>query len=265
MHSRQHGAGEVLSERFAPSGSFLCAILLLIALLGFARPAQAQAVVADLSDHLIAVTTGFDGAELLLFGAVEGAAADVIVVVQGPAEEVVVRRKERIGGIWINNQKLSFTGVPAFYRIASTKPLEEITSDRVLARHGIGLDHIHMIDPEGIQGDLSDFRKALIRNKQKLGLYPKASGAVNLLGNRLFRSDIFFPSNVPTGTYRVTVYLLREGKVISAQTTPLAVSKIGVGAQVFAFAHRYSALYGIVAVIIALSAGWFAGAVARRG
>ncbi len=239
-------------------------LLLAIMLLGFAPRTLAQAVVADLSDHLIAVTTGFDGAKLLLFGAIEGDAADVIVVVRGPPEEIVVRRKERIGGIWINNRKLIFGGVPAFYRLASTQPLEAIASDRVLARHGIGVEDIRMINPTGENGDLSTFREALIRNKKRLGLYPKANGEITFLGNRLFRSDIFFPSNVPTGTYDVTVYLLRGGKVISAQTTPLTVSKIGLGARAFAFAHSHSILYGIAAIAMALFAGWLAGAVAKR-
>jgi uncharacterized protein (TIGR02186 family) len=108
------------------------------------------------------------------------------------------------------------------------------------------------------------FREALVRNKQRQGLYPEVSGQITLLGNRLFRSDIFFPSNVPTGTYNVTVYLLRNNKVISAQSTPLVVSKIGVGARVFAFAHSDSALYGLAALAMALFAGWFAGAVFKR-
>jgi len=239
-------------------------ILFAIMLLGVARQALAQAVVADLSDHLIAVTTGFDGAKLLLFGAIEGDAADVIVVVRGPTEDVVIRRKERIGGIWINNHKLVFGGVPAFYRLASTRPLDAVASDRILARHGIGVGNIRMNNPAGANGGLSTFREALVRNKQRLGLYPEVTGQVTLLGNRLFRSDIFFPSNVPTGIYGVTVYLLRNGKVINAQTTPLAVSKIGMGARVFAFAHRHSALYGVAALAMALFAGWFAGAVAKR-
>jgi|APSaa5957512535_1039671.scaffolds.fasta_scaffold03644_4 uncharacterized protein (TIGR02186 family) len=231
---------------------------------GFAAPGLAQAVVADLSDHLIAVTTGFAGAKLLLFGAIEGAAADVVVVVRGPGEQIVVRRKERLGGIWINRHELVFGGVPAYYHLASSQPLENIASDRILARHDIGLDHIRLQNPDGANGNLSDFRDALIRNKQRLGLYPETYGQITLLGNRLFRSDIYFPSNVPTGTYNVTVYLMRNSKVISAQTTPLVVSKIGFGAQTFAFAHSHSALYGIVALALALFAGWFAGAVFKR-
>ncbi len=231
---------------------------------GFARMALAQAVVADLSDHLIAVTTGFSGTKLLLFGAIDGDAGDVIIVVRGPAEQVVVRRKERLGGIWVNRHKLVFGGVPGFYRLASTQAVEDIATSRILARHGIGLEHIRLINPKGENGDLSMFRDALIRNKQRQGLYPDVSGQITLLGNRLFRSDIFFPSNVPTGTYNVTVYLLRNSKVISAQTTPLVVSKIGVGARVFAFAHSHSALYGVAALAMALFAGWFAGAVFKR-
>ena len=237
---------------------------LLLMLAGLVRPALAQEVVADLSDHLIAVTTGFAGTTLLLFGAIEGDAADVIIVVRGPAEDIMVRRKERIGGIWINRHNLTFGSVPAFYRLASTRPPESLASNRILARHGVGLEHIRMIKPSGSDGDLSAFRAALIRGKQRLGLYPEENGQITLLGNRLFRSDIFFPSNVPTGTYNVTVYLLRQGKVISAQTTPLVVSKIGVGARVFAFAHSHSALYGIAALAMALFAGWFAGAVFKR-
>ncbi len=239
--------------------------LLVLMLSGISRPVQAQAVVADLSDHLIAVTTGFAGTKLLLFGAIEGDAADVVIVVRGPSENIMVRRKERFSGIWINRHKFVFGAVPAFYRLASTRELEAVASNRILARHGIGLDHIRMIQPKGENGDLSAFRDALIRGKQRLGLYPETNGQITLLGNRLFRSDIFFPSNVPTGTYSVTVYLMRNGKVISAQTTPLVVSKIGVGARVFAFAHRHSALYGVAALAMALFAGWFAGAVFKRG
>ena len=50
----------------------------------------------------------------------------------------------------------------------------------------------------------------------------------------------------------------------SAQTTPLVVSKIGVGADIFEFAHRHSAAYGIIAIVMALLAGWAAHLVFRR-
>ncbi|MBI3451491.1 MAG: TIGR02186 family protein, partial [Rhodospirillales bacterium] len=82
-----------------------------------ASRADAQPLVADLSSHLIAITTGFAGTEILLYGATEGE-GDVAVVVRGPDASTVVRRKSRIAGIWINREQMTFTGVPAFYRVA---------------------------------------------------------------------------------------------------------------------------------------------------
>ena len=43
----------------------------------------AASLVADLSSHLIAITTGFTGTEVLLFGAKEGP-GQVVMIVRGP-------------------------------------------------------------------------------------------------------------------------------------------------------------------------------------
>ena len=156
-----------MGQRPLPRAVWRLAVALF--LMGLVRPVWAQEVVADLSDHLIAVTAGFSGTKLLLFGATDGEAADVIVVVRGPAEQVVVRRKDSLGGIWVNRDNFVFRGGPAFYRLASTQPLEDITTSRILARHGIGLKHVRIINPVGQNGDLSEFKSALIRNKQRIG------------------------------------------------------------------------------------------------
>ena len=90
------------------------------------------------------------------------------------------------------------------------------------------------------------------------------SGRVTFLGNRLFRAGIHLPANVPTGTYQVKVFLLQDGRVVSAQTTPLQVSKVGAEAAVYDFAYRNSALYGLIAILVALMAGWAAHLVFRK-
>ena len=88
---------------------------------------------------------------------------------------------------------------------------------------------------------------------------------VSFIGRRLFRTEIDFPANVPTGIYTVEVYLIEDGEVTSAQTTPLIISKIGVGAEVFDFATHRTALYGIFAVLLAAVAGWLAAAAFKKG
>lgn len=226
--------------------------------------AQAQALVADLSDHLIAVTTGFSGAELLLFGAIDDE-GDVVVVVRGPNHDVVVRRKEKVAGIWVNQAQQEFTGVPSFYSIASNRPITDIAPEPLLARNQVGVDHLRLsMAGVATKEEGARYREALIRNKQRIELFPTQVGKVVFLGNRLFRTDVVFPSSVPTGAYTVTVYLVRDGTLISAQTTPLVVSRIGFSARLFEFAHKQSAIYGIFAVMIALLAGWGAGAAFRK-
>jgi uncharacterized protein (TIGR02186 family) len=240
--------------------------VLLAALVLFAAPdARAQQLVADLSQHLIAITTGFSGTEVLLFGATEGE-GDVVVVVRGPDTNTVVRRKSRELGIWVNSAQVTFTGVPAFYRIASSRPLDEIASPQVRARHQLGIENLRFNTLRAPSPqEVAEFRTGLLANREREGLFGSDPGHVTFLGQRLFRAPFQLPANVPTGNYQVHALLIQNGDVVAEQVTPMLVSKIGVGADVFEFAHRAPAIYGILAVLVAISAGWAASAVFRRG
>jgi uncharacterized protein (TIGR02186 family) len=242
--------------------------MVFVFLLAASLPAHAnEALSVDLSSHVVKISAGFAGTELLLFGAVEKP-GDVVVVVRGPPQRVVVRKKEQIGGVWINVESFTFTDVPGYYGVASNRPLFDVASPVVLELHGIGVDQLRF-DPgkAGDQGlrDLSGQSfEALSRIKQDQGLYGNEVGAVTFIGDRLFRSAISLPANVPTGTYDVKVFLLRDGAVAGIRTTPLLIEKAGIGAAIFTFAHRNSAAYALVAVALALMAGWLAEIAFRR-
>lgn len=231
-----------------------------------ASPARAQPLVADLSEHRVAITTGFVGTKVVLFGATDGE-GDVVVVVRGPFRRELVRRKSRVAGIWINDAEMAFSRVPAYYALASSRELAELVPLSVMKRHEIGADHLRL-EPEASMdaAAVAAFRAALLRNKRRQGLYPAEVGKVTFLGPRLFRTVIEFPANVPTGEYQVLVHLLRDGQEVAggSQGTPLEVSKGGIEGDVFDFAHRKSALYGIIAIVVALAAGWLAGVVFRK-
>jgi len=224
----------------------------------------AQQLVADLSSHLIAITTGFTGTEVVLFGTTDGA-GDVAIVVTGPRGPATVRRKQRVAGMWMNTDSLRFDQVPSFYTVAVSRPLDQLVGRPALERHQLGLPQLQLpaestLPPE----ELAAYRSALIRNKQRQGLYAISMGQVAFLGERLFRTNIYFPANVPTGLYNVEALLIRDGEVVSAQTTPLVVSKIGFSAEVSDFARHRPVIYGVAAVLGAIAAGWAAGAAFRR-
>lgn len=241
------------------------ALAALMAAAALAPGARAQQVIADLSRHLVAITTGFAGAEVLLFGAVDGE-GDVIVTVRGPEGDVVVRRKSQVNGMWINTQSVTFGAVPGYYAVAATKPIEEIITPPVAEREQIGAGRLRLqpeanIPPERVEL----FRRALLRNMERSGLFQPRTATIRFLGQRLFRADIVFPANVPTGLYTVNVYLVKGGQVVSAATTPLSVSKIGLSAEIFDFAQNRGFSYGLIAVAFAGFAGWAASRLFQRG
>jgi uncharacterized protein (TIGR02186 family) len=215
---------------------------------------------------VVAITTGFSGTDLLLFGVTRGE-GDLVVVVRGPEENPVVRRKENVGGIWINQDNVTFVDVPAFYSLASNRSIDDFVPSDVADIHQIGLDEI-IFKPHTKQravDDITAFSDAVIRIKQREGLYSINVNNLIYLGNGLFRTLVHFPANVSVGTYGIDVYLFNDGKLIDNQTTLLNVRKFGLEAGIFNFAHRQSALYGVFAVLIAAFAGWLANVAFRKG
>jgi uncharacterized protein (TIGR02186 family) len=247
-------------------------LLALLALL-FPAPlvAQEAPLVADVSEHLVAITAGFTGKDVLLFGAID-APGDIVVVVKGPPQDTTVHRKERIGPIWMNTEAATFRDVPSYYHVATTRPVEEFVSDVLAARFQVGIQHLRIEAENGVNviqpADPSeapiDFRQALVRLKSENALYDPNIGTIGMMSDRLFRTNLHFPANSPPGTYIVEVYLFRGGTVASAVIVPFIISKIGVGADITEFAKNYDYIYGLLAIFLAIAAGWGAGEIFRR-
>ncbi|MAZ01719.1 MAG: hypothetical protein CMN56_01115 [Sneathiella sp.] len=235
------------------------------------EPARAQSSLeTDISSHLISVTSDFTGTELLLFGAIKydeedlgQGQGDVLVVVRGPEKDIVVRRKDRVAGIWINTDAVEFSRVPSFYAIASNRPIEEIAPADLLSRLRLGPSRLRFRANEPANVSLP-FEEAIVRQKSLEDLYSDQAAAVYFLGDTLFRTTIAIPANVPVGDYIAEFYLFKDGELMSAQSSPLFIKKSGLGRTIFDFAHDYPALYGIAAIIVALFAGWLASAVFRK-
>ncbi len=97
-------------------------------LVGAAKPR----LVPDVSSRSIQIVYSFNGAQLLLFGAilypggrVPERPADVIVVLKGPVQPIVVRQKQKIAGIWTNADSNRFRSAPSYYAVASSRPIRE--------------------------------------------------------------------------------------------------------------------------------------------
>jgi len=249
---------------------WIAALLLPVALV-MSLPVSAKDIVADLVVHRIEITSGFAGTELTLFGAINEK-GDAVAVVRGPTapggnlvgDTVEVRRKMRNLGIWMSGAHVRFENVPGFYAIAASRPLEEILTFDMLDRYQLGTAELKLAATEATAPNIADFAAALLRIRQKLGLYSTRVGHISFIGERLFRTSFNFPSTVPTGIYNVEVYLVRDGKIVDAQSFPLLVNRAGFSADIYDFAHRNGAAYGVLAVLTALLFGWIAHLAFRR-
>jgi uncharacterized protein (TIGR02186 family) len=241
--------------------------VLLAALLILAMPASAQDLVAGISQDQIQITSNYTGSDIVVFGAIQQTQAmkhrDVVVVVKGPDADVVVRRRDRVAGVWINHDAANLNGMPAYYFLASSRPLTAIASQQVLARYDIGLQNLQ---PDSVHShhDYEPFRQAALRQLGKAQLYTERPAGVEFLSDTLFRAHVPVPASVSRGQYNVEVFLFRDGDIVSAQSTPLFIDQTGLERQLYNFAHDAPWAYGLAAVAMALAMGWLSALVFRR-
>jgi uncharacterized protein (TIGR02186 family) len=240
----------------------LLALLLLLPL-----PAVAEDLVSGVSQDIIQITSNYTGTDIVVFGAVEGAQSaqgrDIVVVVRGPDEPVTVRRRTRIAGIWVNSDAARFEGLPTYYYLASTEPIARIASRDALDHYGIGLQGLKPT-AVGSHHDPEPFRQAVIRYRQRIGLYAESPGSIDFLSETLFRTRVPVPAGVTRGEYNVEVYLFRDGQVVSAQSTPLFVDATGLERRLFNLAHYAPLSYGLACVFMAMLLGWISSVLFRR-
>jgi uncharacterized protein (TIGR02186 family) len=240
----------------------------LVPLLLMATPALGdENLVSGVSQDLIQITSNYTGSDIVVFGDVEqqqhAAGRDIVVVVRGPDSVLTVRRRDRVAGVWINHDAASLNGMPAFYYLASSRPLGEIAKADALARDGIGLASL---EPDTVHAhhDVEPFRQAALRLMTADGLYREAPQGVEFLSDTLFRAHVPVPAGVARGQYNVEVYLIRNGNVESAQSTPLFIDQTGLERRLYNWAHDQPFGYGLAAVVMALTMGWISSVLFRR-
>lgn len=246
-------------------------IALLLAWPAASQEAPAETVVAGLSQNEVSITAQFRGSEILVYGAVKRSAPspaapplEVIVTVEGPATPVVVRRKDRRFGLWINTEAVDIDRAPSFYAIMTTAPLADILSDTEDLRNRITIPRaIRAVGIAGEAADAPSFTEALIRIRQASGAYLLSEGSVTLSEDTLFRTDVALPANLTEGDYRVRIFLTRGGQIVDLLERSIDVRKEGLERALTNLAHSEPLLYGLLSLAIAVFAGWGASAAFR--
>lgn len=242
-------------------------LALLLLLLATALPAQAQdqPLVAAISTNELKVTTAFTGAPIMVFGSTDqpiGPGGDeILVVVRGPVRPIVVRRKVRVLGLWVNGPSAQFNRIPGFYAISGTRPAWQLLPEAARQENGLGLDALP-VTPTGTRGPA--FTAALLDLKKAGGLWLEDATTVNIIGARLFHVQLPLPATIPTGEYRVEVLLVRSRRIAARLDLGFAVERVGTADRIATVAQDLPFLYGLGCILLAAAAGWLASVAFRR-
>ena len=240
------------------------------------RAALAEDLQIGLSSESVSITSNFDGENIVVFGSIEdgneddltNARYDIVVALVGPLEDVVVRRKDKKFGIWINGASTGYTKVPSFYSLASNRPLPDIAAPALLSRLELGFDNLLLAHPKDIGGQLGltdpNFRSALSRLKASQSRSLARPTGVKFLSKTLFRARLAVPANVPIGRHTARAYLFKRGEFLLKKSARLAVRKTGFEQYTYNFAHKHGLLYGLMAVLVAMATGWLASVIFRK-
>lgn len=241
----------------------LLALICLILLTGARDPI----LVPEISQHEVQVRQGFRGTELLLFGAImtsEGTRAgqdyDIVVVLKGPTQSIVLREKQRIAGMWINAASTEFRSAPTFFAVASSRPIQQIVDDKTAAIYELGLPWLQLspigaFDPK----EQARFSAGLVDLMQREGLYKEDPRGVKLSEQVLYQARIALPSSVQTGTYTAETFAVTRGRVITSAISKVEVKKLGFEKAVADYAEYNGFLYGLLAVLLSIAMGFLAG------
>ena len=237
-------------------------------LLWLPAPVWAESLVSTLSDDAIRITSNFTGERIVVFGAVQGAQEgdpgyQVAVVVQGPSQDVVVRQKARVLGVWVNRESQAFHAVPSYYVMHVSPNFAQAIGADELQQYRLGVRSLPFAQAGG-DPKLAGFARAVVDLKTRRGLYAERDSFVEFIGSGVFRTTFFLPSQIPTGDYRISVYLFRDQTFLGSTTDTLHVAKGGFSERVARFADKSALLYGLLCVALAVGTGWLAGIIFRR-
>lgn len=191
------------------------------------------------------------------------AGSQVVVVVRGQHKQETFNKKVRAGPIWISSGKVHISGAPSLFLSFSSSPADSGAQRQALDEQALtpaGIRRQIHVDAGGDIVDEEALRTSYLDMKTKAGFYQVHNGGV-----QLGRSDgsgtpfmVLFewPRKAPPGRYTVTTFEWRNGEVKPVAEQALVVAQTGLAALLAEFATQKPAQYGILCILLAVTAGF---------
>lgn len=232
---------------------------------------QAEALTAQIAPEQIGINLLYHGGKLTVSGAGE-AGDDFIVKITAPDGASHLKYKGKAAGIfWMKLGKITFEHIPALYKVFSSNKLATILKAEDQDANRLGYASLAKqveISAEHMTPDKKRWFAELIRFKEKDNLYTVQEGTMtrsHTPDKSTFSMEIDWPYQARPGVYSVEVLAVRDGHVVDKKEKSLTVRQVGLVKQLTGLAFDRAALYGVIAVVIALVSGFAVGAVFKGG
>ncbi len=253
---------------------------------------QESSISLKLRPERIEMGTFYNGARVRIEGTAP-AGSGVLVIVRGAEKNEICNRKARVGPIWLNTDRMHFSGAPCFFLSFSSDDVNSLLDRAVVDKYQLDEAaikkrmgcRIHCKCPvtegtqvssgplkcEGVVPDASYGELILsgyLALKVNEGSYQTLPTAVRVAdsgrGTTHYSVEFVWPKKGAQGSYRVEAYACRNRSVVAQSTASLDVAEVGFPAWMASLAGDRAWTYSLLAVAATLLAGFGIDAVAAR-
>jgi uncharacterized protein (TIGR02186 family) len=198
---------------------------------------------------------------------------DLVIKITSPEGHQLLKEKGKVAGVlWMNVGHLKFEQTPNFYEVFSTKKLEEILSREELEKNVIGYPalekHIE-ITPVANEEEKAKWFDEFVKFKETAKMYVTSYGKIEITtkadGRQEYYLSVGWPYQAQPGDYLVSVYAVRDKKVIDQAQSKVNVEQVGIVKTLATMANKNPAIYGLLSIGVALAAGFGVSMVFRKG
>jgi uncharacterized protein (TIGR02186 family) len=195
---------------------------------------------------------------------------DLIIKIASDEGHQTLRERGKVGGIlWMNVGELKIDQAPNMYFLHSTKNIEDILSRDQINKYVVGYPalekHIQMNASD--EGEKAKWFDEYVKYKEASKLYGMTTGQISLTEDKDAQNYYIltqWPYQAPPGNYTVTVYAVKDKKVLETATSTVVVEQVGMVKSFANMAKNNAAEYGLIAIFAALSAGFGVGLIFRK-
>lgn len=242
-------------------------ILFLLAL--FPCESTAQLTAKANHDH-IKIDFFYHGSTVGISG-ISDPGVDLVIKLTSAEGHQLLKRKGKVAGLlWMNVGDIGLEHVPNVYFLHSTKNIEDILGRDEMDKYVIGYQALEKhteMTPAANEEEKTKWFNEYIKFKESLNLYETSSGKISVTKKNGIQNYYIltkWPHQASPDKYQVTVYAIKDKKVVETATADVLVEQVGTVKTLADMAKNKGALYGIISIAAALGAGFGVGMIFRK-